>query len=270
MTRLFEIGWWGGAAERRFRRLRPRIDDLPWGTLDPSRYPVELLDRARVHWTQNAVSEYRAAAAFAELLRDALQAHAPLDLVGMASDFVTDELVHTELASRVAMELGGGAPIALDDATLTGVPDRGHLSARRRANAAVVRVGCVFETFSKVVLAETRAAPLHPLIHAVITLIARDEARHARFAWHYLEWAHDDLDAEERADLARVAEQAIQELGVTAPASPPDPQRIELGLVGVGDFAERARRTVARNIVAPLARFGICASMDPGLPPGAG
>ena len=34
MTALFELDWLGGWSERRLRRRRPGIDDLPWGSLE--------------------------------------------------------------------------------------------------------------------------------------------------------------------------------------------------------------------------------------------
>ena len=52
----FEIEWLGGVAEKHFRRLRPSTCELPWGTLEPSRYPPVLVERARTMWTQVAVS----------------------------------------------------------------------------------------------------------------------------------------------------------------------------------------------------------------------
>ena len=34
----FELEWMGGAPEHHFRAARPGTDDLPWGTLDATRY----------------------------------------------------------------------------------------------------------------------------------------------------------------------------------------------------------------------------------------
>ena len=108
MKEPFELEWMGGPAEHHFRKARPGIDDLPWGTLDTSDYPPEVVLAARATWTEAAYTEYRAIAAFSAVLHGLCEAKAPLDLIGMASSFVADEVVHVELASRVAMELGGG------------------------------------------------------------------------------------------------------------------------------------------------------------------
>src|SRR5580700_5638257 len=110
----FELEWMGGAPEHHFRAARPGTDDLPWGTLDPTRYSPKAVEYARGAWTEVAINEYRAVASFTEVLRALVDVKAPLDLLGMTSDFLADECSHVELASRMAMELGGGAPRAID------------------------------------------------------------------------------------------------------------------------------------------------------------
>ncbi len=113
-ARLFELPWMGGAATHFYRRARPAADALPWGTLDPSRYAPDLLEFVRRAWTEVSLNEYRAVASFAELVRCMAEAMAPLDLLGMASDFIADQVLHCELAARVAMDLGGAAPLHVD------------------------------------------------------------------------------------------------------------------------------------------------------------
>src|SRR5688572_10240564 len=114
MKEPFDLEWLGGVAERHFRIVRPGVEEMPWGTFDLSRYPPQLLDRARISWTEAAYNEYCTASAFAEMLGALLAARAPVDLIGMASDFMADEILHVELTSRLAMELGGGAPYVID------------------------------------------------------------------------------------------------------------------------------------------------------------
>ena len=84
----FELEWMGGAAERHFRKARPGIDHLPWGTVNPSKYAPAAVDQARASWTEVAINEYRAVASFSEVLRALVDVKAPLDLLGMASDFL--------------------------------------------------------------------------------------------------------------------------------------------------------------------------------------
>src|SRR5690606_13022518 len=130
----------------------------------------ELVDRARVSWTEAAYNEYCTAAAFSELLGALLAAKAPVDLVGMASDFVADEILHVELTSRVAMELGGGAPYEIDFEDLHRRP-AAELTPLQRANELVVHVCCVGEAFSLPMLASAFGSATHPLTRAVLERI---------------------------------------------------------------------------------------------------
>lgn len=268
MLERFDLEWLGGVAERHFRKVRPGVDELPWGTLDPSRYPAPLVDRARISWTEAAYNEYCTAAAFAELLLALLAANAPVDLVGMASDFVADEVLHVELTSRIAMELGGGAPYEIDFENLHRKP-RADLSPIQRANELVVHVCCVGEAFSLPMLASAFGSATHPLTKKVLERIVADEAPHGRFGFLYLEWAEDRLDAAERARLAEVA---LETLALLAPLWQRLTSRVddgvtsegyllehvrELGWTEASLYKERARRAVRADVVEPLARFGI-------------
>lgn len=268
MKEPFDLEWLGGVTERHFRKVRPGIDEMPWGTLDPRRYPAALVDRARISWTEAAYNEYCTAAAFAALLEALLQAKAPIDLVGMASDFVADEVLHVELTSRIAMELGGGAPYAIDFERLRRVPPEG-LSAFQRASELVVHVCCVGEAFSLPMLASAYASATHPLTRAVLQRIVADEAPHGRLGWAYLEWAADRLDAVERARLAEVALETIAELaplwqrlqsrvvdGVTTEGYLVEHVR-ELGWTESSAYGARARKAIQEEVAVPLARFGI-------------
>jgi hypothetical protein len=48
----FELEWQGGAAERHFRKARPHIEDLPWGTFDVAKVDPRAVERARNAWTE--------------------------------------------------------------------------------------------------------------------------------------------------------------------------------------------------------------------------
>lgn len=71
-----------------------------------------------------------------------LAARAPIDRVAMAADFVTDEMLRVELTSRIAMELGGGAPYQVDFTRLSERPAP-ELTALQRANELVMQGCCV-------------------------------------------------------------------------------------------------------------------------------
>ena len=102
----FEVEWMGGAAEYHFRKARPGTDDLPWGTLDPAKYSPAAVEYARGAWTEVAINEYRAVASFTEVLRALVDVKAPLDLLGMTSDFWPTSVRTWSLRVAMAMELG--------------------------------------------------------------------------------------------------------------------------------------------------------------------
>lgn len=103
---LFELELYGGGMERRYRRMRPEVEAMPWGTLDLSGISEEQLVSGRRAWTGAAFQEHRTAIACAATLRALIECRAPVDLIGVASRFPLDEMVHVELCARMAMELG--------------------------------------------------------------------------------------------------------------------------------------------------------------------
>ena len=264
---LFELEWFGGAAEHFFRRARPDADRVPWGTIDTSRYAPDLVDAVRTSWTEVSMNEYRAVASFAEVIRALADAMAPLDMIGMASDFLADEVLHTELAARVAMELGGAAPLTVD---MDEFAIRGDLSlpANQRANEVMLRVCCVGEAFAFGVGTPALKLPTHPMVRAVNEIVMADEARHKRLGAFYLEWAADDWDDAERARLSRILENTLTALstmwsgpratvkdGITSRGFRVDHLH-ELG------WLESARalplaRDVAAELLEPLERHGV-------------
>ncbi len=267
MKEPFELDWLGGVSAKYFRKIRPGIDDFPWGTLRREDYPPLLLDRARISWTEAAYNEYTTAYAFSELILAMLEAKAPVDLVAMTGDFVADEMLHVELTSRLAMELGGGSPHRIDFGGLSQRPSPGP--AFQRASELVVRICCVAEAFSLPMLAGCLKTAAHPLTQAVLERIVADEAPHGRVGWLYLDWANERFDDAERERLANVAVQTVRDLsphwrrltsrvsdGITSEGFLLR-QVNELGWMEASAYGERARRAVREEILEPLARFGI-------------
>jgi hypothetical protein len=277
MKEPFEIEWMGGVAEHHFRKVRPAAEELPWGTLEASKYSPAAVEHARGSWTEVAINEYRAVASFSEVLRALVDTKAPLDLIGMTSDFLADECSHVEMASRMAMELGGAAPRLVDMDRFVARP-RG-LTHFERANELVLRVSCVAEAFSGGTASVSRDETTHALPKAVYETILRDEARHRRLGGVYFEWALAKIDEAELKRLGRVMLQALQSLAPfwkrrtaasasasnlasapARPAAPPDDLHA-LGWLEAPRFAAVAREVVVRDILDPLATIGI--AIDP-------
>jgi hypothetical protein len=204
MTELFQLEWMGGVAEHHYRKARPGVDTFGWETLDAARYTPQLLASARTVWTSLTLSEYAAIAAFAEVVAALTQARAPLDLIGMTSDFLADEVRHVELASRMVMQLGGAAPHPFEPARLS-YKTSAELTPFQRANELALRVGCIGEAFASGTVRPIVRAQTHPLVHEIYVSILRDEARHARFGSLYFEWAQEHLDDAECTRLGAVA-----------------------------------------------------------------
>lgn len=132
----FELDWQAGVAERYFRCRRSGTVDFPWATLDPRDYPPDLVDRARSSWTDAAFAEYSTGAAFAEILQLLIAARAPIDLIGMAGDFVADEMLHVELTSRVEVERHGVRRLAASAALVRRPARAARRSPATAADAA--------------------------------------------------------------------------------------------------------------------------------------
>ncbi len=259
---LFELESVGGAFERRYRKMRPELDEMPWGTLDVRGLPESEVVASRKSWTGAAFQEYRTAVACAATLRALLECKAPIDLVALATRFPLDEMVHVELCSRMAMEIGGGTELRFD-------PDRLVLDADPklppllRAAELVTRFFCVGEALSIPLIRGTWHASAHPLPRAVLGRIVRDEAAHGTFGFTFLDWAVPELREAEVAHLGRQADIAIafiqrQWRGIAARAQGAfDSQGNALGWMGTGAYLDLARRSMQEKVVGPLRERGI-------------
>ncbi len=181
---------------------------MPWGTLHPEDYPPSVVLAARTAWTRAAFQEHRTAIACTVTLKALLEARAPLDLVALATRFPLDEIVHVELCSRLAMELGGGVPILHDPSHMV-ARARDELDPLMRCADLVVRFFCVGEALSIPMLRGTWHATAHPLPKAVLSTIVRDEAAHGTFGFSFLDWALPDLEASDREALAEAADATV-------------------------------------------------------------
>jgi hypothetical protein len=265
----FELEWMGGAAEHRFRKARPGTDQLPWGTLDPSKFSPEAVDRARRSWTGVALNEYRAVAYFTHVLHALVEVRAPLDLLGMTSDFLADECAHVELASRLAMDLGGAVQQEVDLERFA--PGAVGKTPLERANDIILRVSCISEAFAGGTATVSLASTTHELPRAVYESILRDEAHHRRLGGLYFEWSLSRIDDAELARLGRTLHavlgdyrpfwrKALHEAPVAR--APYEDELRALGWLPPARFAEVAREVVTRDILDPLETIGIAITRE--------
>jgi hypothetical protein len=267
-TRLFELELLGGAWERRYRSARPEVEAMPWKTLDPSDYTDEVLAAARSSWTSAAFQEHRTAAACASTLRALVEACAPLDLVAAFSRFPLDEIVHVELCARMAMALGGGAELRYADSAIC-ADTNSALPPLLRAAELVTRNFCVGEALSIPLLHASWMRATHPLAHAVLGRIVRDEAAHGIVGWTFLDWALPQLDAKGVAFVRSTAHAAIGEIrrlwdGLARRPRSAVSEGHPLGWLGSDAYLALASRSLLTRVVAPFAARGIDVSAAAG------
>jgi hypothetical protein len=258
----FELSLCGGTLARPHRRAVGDLErSLPWQTLDASRLEPATVSAARRRWTELAFNEHRSIVLMGQLVQALGEAQVPLDLYSMACGFPLQELAHAEVCARVVSRLGGAADVetgTLETRLETGV----GLTPAQRCHELVVRFCCVGETLSKCWLARMRERVAHPLVHAVLSRILRDEALHSGFGWLYLDWCLEEelLDGGERARLAAVARGALEPYTrarvSTETAGDGSPHDILVTLPG-----HEMRRWLAqavRKVQAGLERRGLC------------
>jgi len=166
-----------------------------------------------------------------------------------------------EICARLAMELGGGAPILHDPNLLYAAPDP-SFSPILGAADLVVRMFCVGEAFSLPQLRGSYRCAKHPLPRAAHRRIVRDEVAHATFGFAALDWLSPRLSGEDRRTLARSANRALEEIAALCDAVKQRPRATpeEANLLGWMDndaYSELAARTIRDKIVTPLRARGL-------------
>ncbi len=258
---LFELELYGEGVERRYRKMRPEVMEMPWGTLDLEGIPPAELVLARKAWTGAAFQEHRTGVACAATLRALMEARAPLDLIALATRFPLDEMVHVELCARMAMELGGGTEIVHDPDAMVADADPA-LRPLLRAGELVVRFFCVGETLSIPLLRGTWHAARHPLPRAILGRIVKDEAAHGTFGFAFLDWALTHYSEADRAHLAAQANLAIGAVREQWEHIRKRPKRIAregdaLAWMESGAYLELAHRSMRDKVIAPLRARGV-------------
>jgi len=246
----FTLEAMGGLWAKRLAKRRTGLEEFDFDDIAREATPA-LVEAAREVWTRSAFSEYASGAAFAEIASHLLAAKAPIDLIAAAGDFVGDEMFHAELASRVAMALGGACNLDVDFDKLVRPPDAE--GALLRAAELVVRSCCVGESLTVPLLKQSRRIAGSPTIEGVISRILRDEAQHAELGWWFLDWA--DLTDTDRAYLAVVAGRTIRSFRVLFERE--CATKDGLGTLSCTQFDGTFLDAIARNVVAPLAERGI-------------
>jgi len=235
--------------------MRPELERLPWGTLDPSALSDELLERARDHWMRVCLNEYQSAGALADTLSTMILAQCPLDLTSVVSRFVVEELSHAELAERLVAELGGGPMLAFPIAPTLEPPDP-RLRPLVRVAYYIMRGFCTGEAFSLAMMRQTAKLDPHPLIAGILQRIAKDEAAHGAFGWIFFDWAADQFTADELDYIRALAAEGVREVEqIIADCS--DEEDETFGWLSQRRFRETAEHALAHDICPPLRARGL-------------
>jgi hypothetical protein len=247
----FALEAMGGMWSKRLDKRRMAThNEYDWSEIAREATP-ELTAAAREVWTRSAFSEYASGAAFAQIATHMLSARAPIDLIAAAGDFVADEMFHAELASNVAMSLGGALPLEVNFEKLVRPPE--GEGALRRAAELIVRSCCVGESLTVPILKQSRRAAGSRTIEAVISRILRDEAQHSELGWWFLDWA--DLSDADRAYLAKIAGATIRSFSVLFDRECAANEG--LGALPCARFDGAFLDAVSHDVVTPLAKRGI-------------
>ncbi len=268
MTEPFELFFTEGFAATWHARHHGDLErDFAWGSLDASQFEPSMVERARLAWTQQTLSEYGTSVSMAQLVEALARASAPIDLIAMASHFVTQELTHAELYARLTTRLGGGTPLRFDPASL-GAAMPADLTAHERATALVVQLCCIGETFSMPMLAAGLQVSDHPLVRSVLERVVAEESVHGRLGWLYLDWVGDELTDGERERLGRMASKTLADLSRQWPTTDtrlaqgvPLTQLNRLGWVDPGTYRRRATEVILEHVIRPLSKYGIIAGL---------
>ena len=209
MSTQFELEWLGGPAASLFRRRRPGVEDLPWGSIDLQSFTPAALTEARKVWTNGTFTEYASGAAFAAIATTFFECGAPLDLCAAAADFSVDELSHAEMAARLVMELGGSVPYHVNLAKVSPYL-RPEVSPLMRAAELVIKTSSVGEALSVPILASSTRETGVPLVREILRRLTHDEGPHSALSDWFFEWANERLTPAERERLAVIALDAVE------------------------------------------------------------
>jgi hypothetical protein len=258
MRTQFELEWLGGPAASLFRRRRPSADDLPWGSIEPSKFSPAALLEARKIWTNGTFTEYASGAAFSAMATTFFECGAPIDLCAAAADFAVDEMSHAEMAARLVMEFGGAVPYETDLSKVSPLL-RSELSPLMRAATLVIKTSSVGEALSVPILARSMRETEVPLVHEILHRLSHDEGPHSAMSDWFFEWANEKLTDVERDVLATTALDAIEIYSPLWKVEPCDSCRPNPDLGGLPHESYRATmiNAIRTRIAKPLARHQI-------------
>ncbi|MAA78209.1 MAG: hypothetical protein CL916_03040 [Deltaproteobacteria bacterium] len=137
-------------------------------------------------YLRNALMEHASVAAFHHFSLELMKFGAPVELLELAHEAITDELRHAKQAFSLAADLLG------ETREPSSMPMELTLSKNLIELAeTVAREAAINETLAVLIAAEQRKATTDPAIQLFLEGVIRDESRHAELAWKTLRWCID-------------------------------------------------------------------------------
>jgi len=258
----FEVGLYGGAMENQYRKMRPEVMEMPWGSIaaEVHQYPDKVIQKARRIWTMAAFQEYRTGASVMDALQQMIEVRAPIDMLAVATRFPLDEIAHVEMCGRILAEVGGAVRLLHDPKHMT-APKNPDIEPLLQCAETIIRVFGVGEAVSIPILRTSGQKATHPLVGAVLMRIAQDEAMHGQFAWFFLDWCLDAFDADEKHYLASAAREQIDTLldawAIFAEPNEEEITEARLGWMDPETYFSVAHESLDTAVIKPLAKRGL-------------
>jgi len=180
------------------------------------------IDEPRAGESDDVLARYLAHAAWLEaasvksfrrLVRELTHHGAPASLVAAARSAARDEIRHARIMTALALTHGASVPKVFAE----------HADVRSLEVIAIENAieGCVRETYGALVAAWQAATAQDPAIREAMSVIARDELRHAELGFEIADWIEPRLDRAARDRLASTRRDAVRELSRDVRAMPP-------------------------------------------------
>ncbi len=220
------------------------IERGDWGaSAVPATAQLSDAQRRRIgaRWQQAALGEHASIAAFSRFVLDLLALGAPVELVASAHGALADEVTHARLAFGLASAYLG---VPVGPGPLAPGPTAGARGLAEIVRDAIVE-GCIGETISAARAERALLGATDSAVRRVLSVIARDETRHAALAWRFVAWA-----LREHPELRETIEMAFAEAAIGPAGGTTDPDGAALRAHGI--VPDDDGRVIANEAITAL------------------
>lgn len=259
----------GGVFAEMHGELMGSAGGIDFAAFDASRYPDELIARARSTWQGRVLTEYRSIQIMTRFLTEVLGAGDPIEVYAGASDLVADEIRHTALCASMVEALGG-TPRLPEPLVAEENPGFLKMSMPQRALVSAINMLAINETLSVGFVEDLNARCKDPVVKAVLAATCEDEEGHQDFGWSYVERSLERFPADAMGTWREVVQQtlaphrrSVDRTLAEVPASErdldawPDAELVDLGLFSPQRQALVWQRTFQQKVAPRLMKLGL-------------